>query len=716
MHLDAMPSTVLVPMLNLGVATDMIQLAGILAASPRPSHPFTRQGPPPRVVVVGVVEVPPDQPLATGLVMARSYRALLDFLPSETEVAGRRVRVDRVVKVARDVPSAVHDAALDERANLVLLYWKGYARQPKRHTYGGTADAILRNPPCDIALVRPERWRDSRRVLLPVRGGPSAERALTLALALAEGLNLPISVMHNVPSGSTGAPGSSSMVQARGEEPYIIFNQHLKAAEQDSGVPIERILTVGGDPASSLLAEARPSDFLIMGTPAPTLQVESRVQSPESGVVRSQARISDSGLGTLDSGLGPITHRVSEEKGPPLLLLRTPEPLDMAGYRRKVHVHKRSKGGWSDMPFEHWFVENTYHGDEFKDPEAFLEAKRRSGLTVSVGLLTSNDGEHIYSAILGLKRVLQEMHPIADQIAVIDAGSGDGTPDIARSLGAEVYTTSEILPEKGSLHGRGESWWKSLAVLRGDVIVWLDPRAQRFHPTTAMSLAGPLLRVPALQLVKAYGQPQDEKSEGRRNRKSQDAEPRNKSDYAPVDMSWGGFVMPVPGDDQVGQRIRVQALKPEDLQALDASQLASLPPRTILQVLFPGMAAVIHPFSRDMAGRRGAMLSLPAFMGDNLEIGLLLSVAAEYGTRAIAQVELRPGQPAPPPPPSLRNAIDLLQALAKRLQDPAMRRLAADTAEHLEKSINGHGATAPALEVRALGPVERPPMQPILAT
>src|SRR5437016_2276527 len=100
-NLTSTATTVLVPMLNLGVATDMVQLAGILASG-RQSTPAIEDphGPTPRVVVVGVVEVPADQPLATGLVMARSYRALLDFLPSEVEVAGKHVRVDRIVKVA----------------------------------------------------------------------------------------------------------------------------------------------------------------------------------------------------------------------------------------------------------------------------------------------------------------------------------------------------------------------------------------------------------------------------------------------------------------------------------------------------------------------------------------------------------------------------------------------------------------------------------------
>src|SRR5205823_3310704 len=87
---DLTSHTVLVPMLNLGVAGDIIELAAILAAGPRAGHgqngraPATNtatsptsatsaSGADPRVVVVGVVEVPPDQPLTTGLLMARAY-------------------------------------------------------------------------------------------------------------------------------------------------------------------------------------------------------------------------------------------------------------------------------------------------------------------------------------------------------------------------------------------------------------------------------------------------------------------------------------------------------------------------------------------------------------------------------------------------------------------------------------------------------------------
>jgi hypothetical protein len=158
-------------------------------------------------------------------------------------------------------------------------------------------------------------------------------------------------------------------------------------------------------------------------------------------------------------------------------------------------------------------------------------------------------------------------------------------------------------------------------------------------------------------------------------------------------------------------QVRVQALRPSDLASFSAAQIGMLPPRTLLQVLSPSLAGVVAPLSRDMAGRREAMMSVPVFAGENLELGLLLSVAAEYGTNAISQVELRNGRPSEPPPPGLRSAIEILEAMSRRLSEPAMRKNAAEIAERLQREIEGRrGASQGVFEVRALGPVERPPM------
>ncbi len=170
----------------------------------------------------------------------------------------------------------------------------------------------------------------------------------------------------------------------------------------------------------------------------------------------------------------------------------------------------------------------------------------------------------------------------------------------------------------------------------------------------------------------------------------------------------------------LANKIRVQALKPEDLMALEASQVAALPPQTIMQVFCPSLAGVMAPFSRDVASRRAAMLSVPVLTGENPDIGILLSVANEYGTRSLAQVELQHTRPAPPPQLGLRSAIEMLQVLTRRVQDADMRRCAATLAERLQREIEGPGSAAPddsrAFEVRALGPIERPPMRTVLNT
>jgi glucosyl-3-phosphoglycerate synthase len=682
------PATVLVPMLNLGVADDMLQLAAILAAgkgAPAEGERTNGQAQP-HIVVLGIVEVPVGEPLTTGLDMARSYRALLDFLPAEVQVGEQHIRVDHLVKVAHDVPSAVEQAVQDENASLVLFYWKGHARDPRRYLYGATLDAILKRPPCDVVLARPEAWRSSKRILLPVRGGPSAEEALNLATLLAEHTHLPLTVMHNVtPPTDTGGEA----VSAASEEPFALFTHHLEEIKGSVSVPVSSLLTLESNPATALLKEAHQDDLVIMGMASS----HANGHEPEADTY-------------------PVPLRVSGEKGPPLLILRTAEPVDIEHYKRTARSRRARKGG-ADTPFERWFVENTYHGDEFKDADEFVRLKQASNLTLSVALLTFNDAERIHSLITGMRKVLTEIHPIADQIAVIDAGSTDDTTAIARSLGVEVYQSEGILTTKGALYGRGESWWKSLAVLRGDLLVWLDPRAHRFHPSSAISLAGPLLRIPSLQLVKAFV---SDHAAGT-GRKDMPGVPKD----AYLDINWGGSTMPRREDGMGTRHVRVQALSLRDILGLDSGVLSSLPPQTILQALFPSLAGVISPFGRDIAGRRDAMLSVPVMTGENFDIGLLLSIAEQYGTRAIAQVELSHAIPSPPPRPGLRNALDILQVLSARLEsNPRMRRFATELAERLRNEAEApgrstsHARSAQAVEVRALAPVERPPMREAL--
>jgi hypothetical protein len=54
--------------------------------------------------------------------------------------------------------------------------------------FSPTIDEVVREAPCDIAVVKQRGVADVRRILVPVRGGPHAELALRFADALGRGL------------------------------------------------------------------------------------------------------------------------------------------------------------------------------------------------------------------------------------------------------------------------------------------------------------------------------------------------------------------------------------------------------------------------------------------------------------------------------------------------------------------------------------------------
>ena len=88
-----------------------------------------------------------------------------------------------------------------------------------------------------------------------------------------------------------------------------------------------------------------------------------------------------------------------------------------------------------------------------------VNCERRSLASLSVIVITKNEAHNIQAC---LQSVL-----FADQIVVLDSGSTDGTPDMARKLGAEV---SENLDWQGF----GVQKNRALALARSDWVLSLD--------------------------------------------------------------------------------------------------------------------------------------------------------------------------------------------------------------------------------------------------
>src|SRR5579875_1430686 len=115
--------------------------------------------------------------------------------------------------------------------------------------------SLLRNPPCDTALVRVRKgaWQ-VRSALISARGGPHAELALDIAQRISRAHGAALTLLH------VDVPGSG---QAFRRHEQALF-QALVATSRDT--PRLRASSVPSDtPAEAILAEASRHDVIVLG-------------------------------------------------------------------------------------------------------------------------------------------------------------------------------------------------------------------------------------------------------------------------------------------------------------------------------------------------------------------------------------------------------------------------------------------------------------------
>ena len=60
-----------------------------------------------------------------------------------------------------------------------------------------------------------------------------------------------------------------------------------------------------------------------------------------------------------------------------------------------------------------------------------------------------------------------------------------------------------LVPGTGPLLGKGDALWRAQAILTGDIVCFVDADSEDFGEHFVTGLAGPLLRIPEMQFVKA---------------------------------------------------------------------------------------------------------------------------------------------------------------------------------------------------------------------
>jgi glucosyl-3-phosphoglycerate synthase len=493
-----------------------------------------------RVLLFGIVHIPEGKSLSEGVLPAQSLRQELERLaaadPLVDMLPTAKVTYAPWGEIAQQVDQADYD--------LLLLCWRD-----DQTVLGADLHDVLVHPPCDVAIVRPGEPASIQRILLPVRGGPHAELALRISLALAQAYQAEITALHIAPP----SPQSGQ------DAPFSNLMPVLQQLQ-----PVTRIVTLQHRIQAAILSEARHHDLIVMGATA----------RPKTEPV----------------AVGDVTTRVLRHTRMTAIAVKTrremvlPEQAEFEPAAAPVGYEAIS------ILVDKWFAENTFHSHEFEDLQRLVELKQAQGVTISLGLPALNEEKTVERVIATVKRALIERVPLLDEIVLIDSNSVDRTRRIAERLGVPVYIHQEILPQYGAYTGKGEALWKSLYVLKGDIIAWIDTDITNIHPRFVYGILGPLLREPRIQYVKGF------------------------------------YHRPL----RVGDR----------LQAGGGGRVTELVARPMLNLFYPELSGVAQPLSGEYAGRRAALERLPFFTGYGVETGLMIDLLTTFGLQAIAQCDL----------------------------------------------------------------------------
>jgi glucosyl-3-phosphoglycerate synthase len=277
----------------------------------------------------------------------------------------------------------------------------------------------------------------------------------------------------------------------------------------------------------------------------------------------------------------------------------------------------------SVMKNRDWLHNNTFHHSQFWDLLKLVEEKEKQDVKISLCIPTLNEEKTIGKEIVIFRSELMNRYPLLDEIAVIDSGSKDRTLDIAANFGADVYLSSDILPEAGSKRGKGENLWKAIYQLKGDIIVYVDADIKNIHPRFVYGLVAPLIYRSEVHYVKAFYD-------------------------RPLAMS-------------------------NDIRPSGGGRVTEILIRPLFSLFFPELTDIIQPLSGEYAVRRHVLERIPFPIGYGVETSHIIDCYNQWGMKAFAQTDLDQRVHRNQETRDLgRMSFGILQTFLSRLKDLGM--------------------------------------------
>ncbi len=269
-----------------------------------------------KIILVGIVIVPPDQSLSVGAVAARALRKQLRKLGKDERIISRPQII-----VSYQPWNELSNLLQKEKPDLLCLEWDTHFT-----AFGMTSNDMFMRPPCDVALLRGKLPDKPKQVIVSVRGGPHAELSLRVGLELRPKELIALHLRR------------SDDPEAGSDMPFKGLDRVLK---QMPDVQKQNIVT--DDPVQFILKKARKADVIVLGTAV----------QPATGSV----------------SLGPFADRILKEAHCAVIAVKSGRSLPQVVFDESAGMQAIS------LLVDKWFAENTFHADEFKLLDELVELK-----------------------------------------------------------------------------------------------------------------------------------------------------------------------------------------------------------------------------------------------------------------------------------------------------------------------------------------------------